>query len=67
MMQQDSTIIRILTFQPNVSFSDPATADGKLWNAALKQITRSQGWSEIHWGAQTESAENLDLLISKVA
>lgn len=66
-MQQDSTIIQVLTFEPHVSFSNPATADGKLWNAALKQITRSQGWSELHWGAQVELAEKVDLLISKVA
>lgn len=66
-MQQDSTIIQVLNFQPHVSFSDPATTDGKLWNAALKQITQSQGWSELHWGAQVEVAEKVDLLISKVA
>ena len=66
-MQQDSTIIQILTFRPNVSFSNPATADGKLWNSALKEITRSQGWSELHWGSQLESAENVDLLIGKIA
>ena len=66
-MQQDSTIIEVLTFRSHVTFSDPATADGKLWNAALKQITQSHGWSELHWGAQVEFAEKVDLLISKVA
>lgn len=64
-MQQSSTILQHLTFRPEISFNDPATPDGKVWNSALKQITRSQGWSQLHWGNQLASEEVVDLIISK--
>ena len=65
-MQRGSTILQYLTVRPNVSFSDPATPDGKLWNSALKDITQSRGWSQLHWGPRLASEEMVDLLISKV-
>ena len=62
-MQQSTTLLQCLTFRPEISFNDPATPDGKLWNSALKQITQSQGWSQLHWGAQLVSGEVVDLII----
>lgn len=64
-MQRGSTILQNFIFRPNVSISDPTTSDGRLWNSALKSITRSQGWSQLHWGTQLASEEVVDLLISK--
>ena len=64
-MQRGFTLFQRLTVRRNVSFNDPTTPDGKLWNSALKSITKSQGWSQLHWGTQMASEENVDLLISK--
>ena len=66
MMQQGTTILQYLTFRPNVSFNDPATPHGKLWNAALKHVTQTQGWGELDWGARVASEQVVDLLISKI-
>ena len=64
-MQRGTTIIQHLAFRPNSSFSDPAARDGKIWNSALKQITQSQGWSQLHWGAHLASKDVVDVLISE--
>ena len=64
-MQQDTTILQYLTFRENVSFNDPATPDGKLWNSALKCVTKTQGWGELHWGVRVASERVVDLLICK--
>ena len=65
-MQQGTTILQYLTFRPNVSFNDPATPNGKLWNAVLKHVTQTQGWGELDWGARVASEQVVDLLISKI-
>ena len=31
---------------------------------ALKSITQTQGWGELHWGPRVETGEVVDLLIS---
>ena len=59
------TILQYLTFRSSVSFNDPVTPDGKLWNSALKYVTQTQGWYELHWGMRVNSEEVVDLLISK--
>lgn len=64
-MYQCLTILRYLPFRPGVTFDDPSTSDGKLWNSALKQVSQTQGWSELHWGSRVAAEDVVDLLISK--
>jgi len=64
-MQRASTILQYLTFRSSVSYNDPVTPDGKLWNSALKYVTQTQGWIELIWGTRVNSEEVVDLPISK--
>lgn len=62
-MQRPCSLFQYLAFRPNVTFDEPATPDGKSWNAALKYISQTQGWSQLHWGARLDSKTVADLLI----
>lgn len=69
-MQQSSTIIlQRLTFRPeNLLQRSRNSRRQTVEISALKLITRSQGWSQLHWGggAQLASEEEVvDLIISK--
>lgn len=64
-MQRASTILQYLTFRSSVSYNGPVSPDGKLWNSALKYVTQTQGWIELHWGTRVNSEEVVDLLTSK--
>ena len=64
-MYQCLTILQYLPFQHGVTFDDPSTPDGKLWNSALKQLSQTQGWSELHCGSRVAAKHVVDLLISK--
>lgn len=64
-MQPGSRILQYLTLRPNVSFDDPVSPDGRLWDSARKHVTQSQGWSNLNWGRRLESKDVVDLLISK--
>ena len=64
-MQRASTILQYLTFRSSVSINDPVTLDGRLWISALKYVTQTQGWIELHWGTRVSSEEVMDLLISE--
>ncbi len=66
-MQRGRTFVQYITFQPNVTFDDPATPDGRSWNTALKRVCQTQGWSELDWGPRLGHKEVVDLLICKLA
>ncbi|KAL8830871.1 MAG: hypothetical protein Q9191_001196 [Dirinaria sp. TL-2023a] len=63
-MALHTTIAQYLTFQPGVTFDDPSTPHGKLWNSALKQVSQTQGWLALHWGTRVAAKDVADLLIT---
>ena len=64
-MHQYSTILQYLPFKPGITFDNPSTPDGKLWNSALKQVSQTPGWGELDWGPRVAANDVVDLLISE--
>lgn len=45
------------------TFDDPVTPEGKVWRAALKSLSKVDGWSAAWWGRREECAEEVELIL----
>lgn len=45
------------------TFDNPVTAEGRAWRAALKSISKVDGWSAVWWGRREECLEEVELIL----
>jgi hypothetical protein len=62
----EPTQMLILSIPPSESIQDPTSSAGKVWQAILNIIRKSEGYKRLYWGRRVEKADNVQLHVGTV-